>query len=223
MSRSAVVIALSIVPVLAALLVLRETTRRVDVGFDPDAPLGWFRWRRLDRAATEAVVHLRRRERTKTAVLELGGEPVRFPGAAGHRHAAEADDLASVTVAGIGFGVEGGAPFAAGRTRGRAAAFAGWRRRGGARGRSCCSRGAPPPSRGCRGADASRGSNRPGQDASCPRRWSTCPRAAPRKARRTPRASSAWTGRRSPAAPGRGAPPRARPRTAACAPTGRAG
>ena len=47
---------------------------RVDVGFDPDAPLGWFRWRRLDRAAAEAVVHLRRRERTKTAVLELGGE-----------------------------------------------------------------------------------------------------------------------------------------------------
>jgi pyruvate,water dikinase len=43
-------------------------------GFDPDAPLGWFRWRRIDRAATAAVEGLRRREQTKRAVLELGGE-----------------------------------------------------------------------------------------------------------------------------------------------------
>ena len=50
---------------------LRE---RLGDGLDPDTPLGWFRWRRLDRAATGAVEHLRRREQTKTAVLELGGE-----------------------------------------------------------------------------------------------------------------------------------------------------
>lgn len=43
-------------------------------GFDPDAPLGWFRWRRLERTVTGAVEHLRRREQTKAAVLELGGE-----------------------------------------------------------------------------------------------------------------------------------------------------
>ena len=50
---------------------LRE---RLGAGFDPDSPLGWLRWRRLDRAATGAVEQLRRREQTKTAVLELGGE-----------------------------------------------------------------------------------------------------------------------------------------------------
>ena len=50
---------------------LRE---RLGADFDPDAPLGWLRWRRLDRAATGAVEQLRRREQTKTAVLELGGE-----------------------------------------------------------------------------------------------------------------------------------------------------
>jgi pyruvate,water dikinase len=50
---------------------LRE---RLGIGTDPDEPLGWFRWRRLDRAATGAVEQLRRREQTKTAVLELGGE-----------------------------------------------------------------------------------------------------------------------------------------------------
>jgi rifampicin phosphotransferase len=43
-------------------------------GFDPDSPFGWFRRRRTERAAMEAVEHLRRRERTKTAVLEVGGE-----------------------------------------------------------------------------------------------------------------------------------------------------
>ena len=50
---------------------LRE---RLGAHFDPDAPFGWLRWRRLDRAATGAVEQLRRREQTKTAVLELGGE-----------------------------------------------------------------------------------------------------------------------------------------------------
>ncbi|HSM67520.1 MAG TPA: PEP/pyruvate-binding domain-containing protein, partial [Ilumatobacteraceae bacterium] len=43
-------------------------------GFDPDAPLGWFRWRRIERTITGAVEHLRQREKTKAAVLELGGE-----------------------------------------------------------------------------------------------------------------------------------------------------
>lgn len=42
--------------------------------FGPDAPLGWFRRRRIDRAVEEAVDHLGRREHTKVAVLELGGE-----------------------------------------------------------------------------------------------------------------------------------------------------
>jgi len=42
--------------------------------FDADSPLGWFRRRRIERMALEAVEHLQRRERTKTAVLELGGE-----------------------------------------------------------------------------------------------------------------------------------------------------
>ena len=42
--------------------------------FGPDAPLGWFRRRRIDRAVEGAVDHLARREHTKAAVLELGGE-----------------------------------------------------------------------------------------------------------------------------------------------------
>jgi pyruvate,water dikinase len=42
--------------------------------FGPDAPLGWFRRRRLDHAVEGAVDHLGRREHTKAAVLELGGE-----------------------------------------------------------------------------------------------------------------------------------------------------
>jgi pyruvate,water dikinase len=42
--------------------------------FGPDAPLGWFRRRRIDRAVEGAVDHLSRREHTKAAVLELGGE-----------------------------------------------------------------------------------------------------------------------------------------------------
>lgn len=47
-----------------------ETTEQ----FGPDAPLGWFRRQRIDRAVEGAVDHLGRRERTKAAVLELGGE-----------------------------------------------------------------------------------------------------------------------------------------------------
>jgi pyruvate,water dikinase len=42
--------------------------------FGADAPLGWFRRRRIDRAVEGAVDHLGRREHTKAAVLELGGE-----------------------------------------------------------------------------------------------------------------------------------------------------
>jgi pyruvate,water dikinase len=42
--------------------------------FGPDAPLGWFRRRRIDRVVEGAVDHLGRREHTKAAVLELGGE-----------------------------------------------------------------------------------------------------------------------------------------------------
>ncbi|MGE5210442.1 MAG: PEP-utilizing enzyme, partial [Acidobacteriota bacterium] len=42
--------------------------------FGPDAPMGWFRRSRIDRAVEEAVDHLGRREHTKAAVLELGGE-----------------------------------------------------------------------------------------------------------------------------------------------------
>jgi pyruvate,water dikinase len=42
--------------------------------FGPDAPLGWFRRRRIDRAVEGAIDHLGRREHTKAAVLELGGE-----------------------------------------------------------------------------------------------------------------------------------------------------
>ena len=41
---------------------------------DPDSPLGWFRWQRIERAITGAVAHLRCREQTKAAVLDLGGE-----------------------------------------------------------------------------------------------------------------------------------------------------
>ncbi len=51
-----------------------DLSERLGPDFDPDAPLGWFRWQRLERAATGAVEQLRRREQTKTVVLELGGE-----------------------------------------------------------------------------------------------------------------------------------------------------
>jgi pyruvate,water dikinase len=88
---------------------------RIDVGFDPDAPLGWFRWRRLDRAATGAVEHLRRRERTKTAVLELGGEIRRVDLELGERLVARGalearGDIELLTVREIDAGLRGAGP-----------------------------------------------------------------------------------------------------------------
>lgn len=55
---------------------LEDLHRRLETmeQFGPDAPLGWFRRRRIDRAVEGAVDHLGRREHTKAAVLELGGE-----------------------------------------------------------------------------------------------------------------------------------------------------
>ena len=55
---------------------LADLHRRLDTmeQFGADAPLGWFRRRRIDRAVEGAVDHLGRREHTKAAVLELGGE-----------------------------------------------------------------------------------------------------------------------------------------------------
>lgn len=43
-------------------------------GFDGDSPLSWLRWKRIERVIDSTVDQLRRREHTKVAVLELGGE-----------------------------------------------------------------------------------------------------------------------------------------------------
>jgi len=53
--------------------------------FDADSPLSWLRWRHLQRIVETTVEQLGRRERTKVAVLELGGEVRRIHLEWGHR------------------------------------------------------------------------------------------------------------------------------------------
>lgn len=81
-------------------------------GFDDDSPLSWFRWRHLQRSIEEAIDQLGRRERTKTAVLELGGEVRRVHLELGRRlavsgvleHASDVDLLTQDELAGAFLG-----------------------------------------------------------------------------------------------------------------------